>query len=140
MNEKIKLSVCALIIHKGALLIVKRSPSDDFLPDAWEFPGGKVEKGETLHQALIRELKEEINIDISTANPQLIGVSEEFSGKGEITHEIQFNYEIVLPDNVQISLSSEHSAYDWICRCDHRIDDFLKNILRQSHICKEWVK
>ena len=139
MDERIKLSVCALVVHEGALLIVKRSPLDDFLPNVWEFPGGGVEKGESLHQALIRELKEEINLDISVANIQLIGVSEEFSGKEEIKHEIQFNYEIVLSDNVQISLSPEHSDYDWIYQCDDRVDDFLKNILKQSHICKEWV-
>ena len=37
----------------------------------WEFPGGKVEKGETHHQSLVRELQEEINITITIASPMM---------------------------------------------------------------------
>jgi len=38
----------------------------------WEFPGGKVEKGETIAQALARELKEEVNIEVLTCQPLTI--------------------------------------------------------------------
>ena len=141
MDEKIKLSVCALIICDGALLIVKRSENDSFLPGVWEFPGGGIEKGENIQDALIRELREETNLDISEEKMKLIGVSEELTEKKDyMKHDIQFNYEVVLSKKQAISLSQEHSAFDWIKSCDDRIDDFLRNILGQSNFCKEWIK
>ncbi|HCM47460.1 MAG TPA: 8-oxo-dGTP diphosphatase MutT [Colwellia sp.] len=47
----------------------------------WEFPGGKVEKGETVAQALARELKEEVAIDILSCQP-LIKIEHTYLGKG----------------------------------------------------------
>ena len=140
MNEKIKLSVCALIIYDGEVLLVKRSSADNFLPNIWEFPGGGVESGEELCSALRRELKEEVDIDISEERVNLIGVSEEISRGDSIKHDIQFNYEIILSSKPQITLSPEHSEYGWATTCDNRFDDFLKDILKQSNCCKEWLK
>jgi len=135
-----KLSVCALVIYKGSLLLVKRSPFDNFLPGGWEFPGGGVETGEKPCQALKRELKEEIDLDISKERLNLIGVSEEISKGDNIKHDVQFNYEIILSKKPRITLSPEHSEYAWATACDDRFDDFLKNILKQSTYCKAWVK
>ena len=51
----------AVVIRDGKVLLVRRANP----PDAglWGFPGGKVERGETLHQAALRELKEETDVD-----------------------------------------------------------------------------
>ena len=54
----------ALIFHNGKLLITQRRP-DDHLPNLWEFPGGKVEPGETFQECLVREIREELAIEIS---------------------------------------------------------------------------
>ena len=56
----------ALIDTDGRVLIAQR-PEGKQLASLWEFPGGKVEPGERPEQALIRELKEELGIDVNEA-------------------------------------------------------------------------
>lgn len=57
---------CALVDTDGRVLIAKR-PEGKALAGLWEFPGGKVEPGERPEQAIIRELKEELGIDVTEA-------------------------------------------------------------------------
>jgi 8-oxo-dGTP diphosphatase len=57
-------AACALIDADGRVLLAKRPPGRP-LAGLWEFPGGKVEKGETPEAALIRELEEELAIKVS---------------------------------------------------------------------------
>jgi len=56
----------ALVDPDGRVLLAQRPPGKS-LAGLWEFPGGKVEPGETPEVALIRELKEEIGIDVTAA-------------------------------------------------------------------------
>lgn len=51
----------AIICQNNKYLICKRKPSDS-CPNLWEFPGGKLEEGETLVECLSREIKEELNL------------------------------------------------------------------------------
>ena len=57
---------CALVDIDGRVLICKR-PEGKALAGLWEFPGGKVEVGESPEAALIREMQEELGIRIATA-------------------------------------------------------------------------
>ena len=52
-----------LVFRQGALLITQRHP-DAHLGGLWEFPGGKREAGETFQDCLVRELREELGIEI----------------------------------------------------------------------------
>ena len=129
--SKTKLSVCGVIVHQNKFLIVKRSETDDFLPNCWGFPGGSAEDGETISEALKREIKEEIGLDISSKHPQLIGISEEFMNEDKTERYLQLNYKIVMDTEPNMTLSSEHVAFDWADTTDSRLDDFLKEIIRQ---------
>jgi 8-oxo-dGTP diphosphatase len=57
-------AACALVDADGRVLLAKRPPGKP-LAGLWELPGGKVEPGETPEAALIRELKEELDIDVA---------------------------------------------------------------------------
>ena len=59
--------VGAMIEREGKYLITQRKPTAT-LPLLWEFPGGRVEPGETDAQALARELKEEMDINVEVAD------------------------------------------------------------------------
>ena len=62
--ELVLVVACALVDADGRVLLAKRPPGKP-LAGLWEFPGGKVETGETPEAALIRELKEELDIDVT---------------------------------------------------------------------------
>lgn len=59
-------AACALVDADGRVLITQR-PEGRPMAGLWEFPGGKVEPGETPEASLIRELREELGIDVSAA-------------------------------------------------------------------------
>jgi 8-oxo-dGTP diphosphatase len=82
--------------HQGDILLSKRA---DHLHQGglWEFPGGKVEQGESVFDALVREFQEEVNITIDHAEPLLtiahdygdkqvlldVWISSQFTGKAK---------------------------------------------------------
>jgi len=63
MKERIVRVVAAVIEREGRYLVTQRRPTA-VLPNLWEFPGGKVESGETDAQALRREIKERLDADV----------------------------------------------------------------------------
>lgn len=62
MKKQVTVAAVALVDVDGNVLLAQR-PKGKHLEDMWEFPGGKVEEGETPEICLIRELKEELAID-----------------------------------------------------------------------------
>ena len=62
--KKIEL-VVGVIVRDGKMLCVQRSEhSKEYISLQWEFPGGKVEVGESRHEALVREIREELAVDV----------------------------------------------------------------------------
>ena len=56
--------VCGILIWNDKVLIGKRKLTNQHQPGKWEFPGGKMEEGETIFDTIIREFKEELDIEI----------------------------------------------------------------------------
>ncbi|MCX8514815.1 MAG: hypothetical protein RL017_952 [Pseudomonadota bacterium] len=73
--EKIIQVVAAVIIKDDKVLLTSR-PSGKIYANYWEFPGGKVELQENIITALVRELKEEINLEVEPHNCQLLTAIE----------------------------------------------------------------
>ena len=71
------LTVVAAIIWKDGKLLITRRPKNTHLGGLWEFPGGKVESGETLEAALAREIKEELDISIDV-HDEFMAVTHEY--------------------------------------------------------------
>lgn len=67
MNKIIPVS-CAIIFWEGKVLSVRRSP-EMTLAGYWEFPGGKLEKGEFPEECLVREIREELSLEIDLCDP-----------------------------------------------------------------------
>ncbi|MBR0463845.1 MAG: (deoxy)nucleoside triphosphate pyrophosphohydrolase [Clostridia bacterium] len=57
------IAVVAAVIRQGDSVLIAQRPAGGQLAGRWEFPGGKIEKGESPEQALSRELREELDIE-----------------------------------------------------------------------------
>lgn len=59
----------AFIVHNGRLLLVRKSMNDPNQPGKWEVPGGRMEFGEDVDPHIIREVREEVGIEIKPGRP-----------------------------------------------------------------------
>lgn len=98
------ISVIAAVVERNEQFLVCRRPPHKRHPHLWEFPGGKVESGETLELAATRELKEELDLLVVHTGAVLMSELDEEGG-----FKINFLEVIAEGDPVLV----EHSAYCW---------------------------
>ena len=103
--------VVAAIIQRGdEFLCLQRGPSKyDYIAHKWEFPGGKVEAGETQEAALVREIQEELGMVIQVTTP-LLTVEHEY-----LDFRITMHGLLCTALTAELTLH-EHVAYRWLRR------------------------
>ena len=64
MNSPVIEVGCAVIFNKNGQILIARRKAGSYYGGWWEFPGGKIETGETMEQCLVREVREELGLEI----------------------------------------------------------------------------
>lgn len=127
---KTRIVLTGILRDKDLFLVVKRNENDDLYPGAWEFPGGHLEKGETLKDGLKRELMEEIGFS-EDFNPIITHYFDEVKEKNnELIYDLEIDFIInVDKTKVDVKLSEEHSDYKWVNKDSECLDNFIKDKL-----------
>ena len=97
---------CVVLLHEGKVMAAQRAAHMD-LPGCWEFPGGKVEEGESPESCLTREVLEELSINIRITGA-LPPVTHAYPSK-----TIQLLPFFAVWDSGTIHLS-EHAQLSWL--------------------------
>jgi len=113
MNTKQAITACAFIHKEGKLLIAKRADTKSFLPGKYELLGGHVEFGETMEESLVRELNEELHIDIKVGIPFYAFT---YLSDNHTVHNVEVDYfaELVNPQQTIRLNPEDHSDCKWI--------------------------
>ena len=108
MDRPYGLTVRGIIKNNAnEILIVKRHPKSKTDPEMWELPGGKVEKGEFFADALVREIKEETNLDVNVGD-----FAEAI--QNDYMHKRTVQVMMYLCDvKGEVKISDEHTDWMW---------------------------
>jgi 8-oxo-dGTP diphosphatase len=108
MEKKKVVVVAAIIKHNDKVLCVQRGANKlEYISKKYEFPGGKIEDGETREQTVIREIQEELKMEI-TANEYFLTVEHEYPDFYLTMHSY-----ICSCDDPTVHLT-EHIDYKWL--------------------------
>lgn len=109
--------VVKIIVYNdnGNVLVLKRNKETTVFPGMWDLPGGKIEFGETFQSAVIREISEEIKIDVDAVSNPVFGWTGIAYNK-----DTQFFGYLFIAKHVagNVILSHEHTDYRWINRAE----------------------
>ncbi|SFE01955.1 NUDIX hydrolase [Sharpea azabuensis] len=111
MSEKkirFHITVKGICVYNGKTLIMKRVRTSTDGLGYWELPGGGLEYGETPHEALKRELREETGLKIKIIKPiyTFTAIREDYQTVG-----IGF---LAIPEDDHVHISEEHTDYKWV--------------------------
>lgn len=110
--------VCAVIFDERGCFLACQRPLDRHLAGKWEFPGGKVDPGETREAALVREIREELAVEIEVLSPLSPVVWDYGDGRTICLHPFRCRIVAGLPRAVEHTdlrwcLPAEWDLLDW---------------------------
>lgn len=110
----IKNVVGAIVLNSKKEILIMTRKLDDFMGGIDELPSGNMDSGETIYDALIREVKEETNLDIKQVN-SYINSFDYISGSGKMARQYNFVVTVKSTDDVRLT---EHDSYKWLSIAD----------------------
>jgi 8-oxo-dGTP diphosphatase len=111
-EQKQKVSVAGVLLFREKVLFVRRSKEEGFLPGVYEIPGGKVMFGESPEETIVREFKEETDVNVIPG--ELLHIRSYMSKEGE-QHNIEVFFSVRTNDaEPEVVLSKEHEEYLWV--------------------------
>lgn len=114
-------SVKAIVVDKGKrCLLLRRSMASKNNAGKWEFPGGKLDAGESFDKALEREVREETGLEIQLTRP--------FDTAMSAIQDRRVVYLFMLAEagTGEVQLSGEHDAFQWVAAGDLAAMDLAK--------------
>jgi len=141
VDRKFGLGVIICIFNRdfSKMLFLKRNEEKRKRNNAdWGNVGGRVELGEKLIDACIREAKEEINVDLDPEKLKLIEIKET-PYLTEIFHALHFVYATILDEDEKITINSESDEYKWfdISNLPEKTLDSKDDLIKLSNIAKK---
>ena len=112
------INVVAAIIKKNGSYFIAQRNKEKYMGLKWEFPGGKVDPGETLSQALSREIHEELNINIRVHEK----LAQEKYKDNEINIVLHYFLCSIIDGTIKLN---EHEAMKWVEKKDFNKYDFV---------------
>ncbi|KGE16294.1 NUDIX hydrolase [Paenibacillus wynnii] len=122
-------AVKGVILKEGKILLVQRADDDYIGAGTWECAGGKIEFGEGLEAALVREIKEETGLTVSVGN-----ILYAATFMTDSTRQVVILTYLCRTNETTVQLSKEHLDYRWCTKDQIKtlllpqiISDFEKN-------------
>lgn len=128
-DKKLYKSAHLVVVDDDKILILRRSATDEWMPNHYGLPGGKIEDGENILNGLCRECKEETDLDIS---PENIIFLPKCSGKTNHAFFYTTKY------NGKVKLDFEHDDFLWVNPknlSNHKIVPDLLSIVSETMEC-----
>lgn len=113
--------VAAAVVRRGGELLLTQRPPGGPLGLQWEFPGGKIEPGESVEAALAREIREELGVEARTGDVLLVHRHRYAHGL-----EVELTFVACTLDSEAFTPSAAVHAWRWVKPADVSLDDVLE--------------